>query len=180
MRQKRIRLETLDAFIHYSLAIYFGLPILIFIGYYLFGQLGLLGISSTIDISIVIIPALILGPTSLVVYFIQRDKLKFEFIRTPVDNPTFKDLIRDIAKECKWSIRITNNNTFTIKTNPGFVNQSWGQHITIKLVTGGILVNSIFDTNKGSWLITFGSNQKNINDIKKLIANKTGLQVIEK
>lgn len=77
-----------------------------------------------------------------------------------------------MCSEMRWAIRSYNNHTFIIKTNPGFINQSWGQHITLRLVNGGILMNSIFDPNKGSWMITFGSNTKNIKDIKKYILMK--------
>ena len=173
MGQRRVSLDPLDGFIHYSLAIYFGLPILIFAGYFIFGQLGLFGISSSIDIAVVIIPGIVLAPISLLIYFIQRDKLRFQFIRTSTDVEESKQLIKEIAKEQRWAIQSAKDNKYIIKTNPGFVNQSWGQHITIQFVKGGLLVNSIFDTNKGSWLITFGSNQKNINQIKQTIEDKT-------
>lgn len=178
MGQRKVSLELLDGFIHYSLAIYFGLPILFFAGYFIFGQLGLFGISSDIDIMVVIIPGVILGPISLLIYFIQRSKLAFQFIQTSTDIEESKQLIKEIAKEQQWAIRSIKENMYTIKTNPGFVNQSWGQHITIQLVNKGLLVNSIFDTNKGSWLITFGSNQKNIDRIKKTIESKTTRQKI--
>ena len=176
MGQRKVSLELLDGFIHYSLAIYFGLPILLFAGYFIFGQLGLFGVSSNIDIMIVIIPGLILAPISLLIYFIQRSKLQYQFIRTSTDIEELKQLIREIAKERKWAIRSFEENTYTIKTNPGFINQSWGQHITIQLVKEGLLVNSIFDTNKGSWLVTFGSNQKNIDDIKQAIESRAARQ----
>ena len=176
MGQRKVSLEPLDGFIHYSLAIYFGLPILFFAGYFIFGQLGFFGISSSFDISVVIIPGMILAPISLLLYFIQRDKLRFQFIQTSIDIEESKHLIKEIAKEQKWAIRSFKDNMYTIKTNQGFVNQSWGQHITIQLVTGGVLVNSIFDTNKGSWLITFGSNKRNIDNIKQTIESKTGRQ----
>lgn len=90
-----------------------------------------------------------------------------------MDEDSFKRLVKEISKELGWAIRSYNEKTFTIKTNPGFVNQSWGQQITMRQVNGGILFNSIFDPNKGSWLITFGSNTRNINEIKKLIIAKT-------
>lgn len=176
MGQRKVSLEPLDGFIHYSLAIYFGLPILFLIGYFIFGQFGLFGISSSIDIEVVIIPGIILVPISLLFYVIQRNKLGFQFIRTSTDIEESKQLIKEIAKEQKWAIRSFKNNVYTIKTNPGFVNQSWGQHITIQLVKEGVLVNSIFDTNKGSWLITFGSNQMNVDNIKQAIKSRTGGQ----
>lgn len=49
MGQRRVKLETLDNLIHYSLALYLGLPIVIFVGYFVSGQLGLFGIDPTID-----------------------------------------------------------------------------------------------------------------------------------
>lgn len=171
--QKRVRLKTLDALTHYNLAICFGLPIIIFVGYFIVAHLGLLGISSSIDITAVMIVCQILGPISLILYFIQRAKLRFQRIPISLSIEESKQLIRDITKEHKWAIRSFKDDTFTIKTNPGFVNHVWGQHITVKLSEGEILVNSIFDTNKGGWLITFGSNTKNTNAIKQAIMKTT-------
>ena len=178
MGQRRVKLETLDSLIHYSLALYLGLPIVIFAGYFILGQFGLFGISRQIDGAIITIPAIILGPLTLIVYLVQREKLKYHFIKAAVDKDSFKTLVKDIAKELRWTIRSHKNDAFTIKTNPGFVNQSWGQHVTLRLVKGGILMNSIFDPNKGSWIITFGSNSKNIDDIKKRIIAKTEMSGI--
>lgn len=175
MGQRRVKLETLDSLIHYSLALYLGLPIVIFAGYFILGQFGPFGISRQINGAIIIIPAIILGPLSLIVYLVQREKLKYHFIKAAVDKDSFNTLVKDIAKELRWTIRSHKNDTFTIKTNPGFVNQSWGQHVTLRLAKGGILMNSIFDPNKGSWIITFGSNSRNIDDIKRRIIAKTDM-----
>ncbi|MEJ1238431.1 hypothetical protein WBG78_09890 [Chryseolinea sp. T2] len=172
MGQKNVSLEILDRLVHYSLALTFGLPILCFVGYPLLGQFELFGISSSIDIWVVVLPGIILAPISLLFYFIQHEKLRFQFLRTATDVEDSKKMIRDIAREQKWAIRSFKDNVFTIKTNPGFINQSWGQHITIQIVNGGLLVNSIFDPNKGSWSITFNSNQKNIEQIRKLISDR--------
>ena len=172
MRQRKVSLTPLDALIHYSLAVYFVLPILILAGYYLFGRFGLFGFSSLIDLSVVMTLGILLSTVSLFLYSVQRAKLRFQFIRTSTTIDESKQLIKEIAKGEKWVIRSFKNNIYTIKTNPGFVNQAYGQHITIHLVDGGVLVNSIFDTNKGSWLITFGSNQKNIDSIKRAVENR--------
>ena len=169
MGQRKVKLELLDGLIHYRLALCCGLPILFFAGYLILGQLGLFGISPFVDPWIILIPGITLAPISVLFYFIQRDKLRFQFLQTSADIEELKQIIRDIVREQRWAIRSYKDNVYTIKTNPGFVNQSWGQHITIQLVKGGLLVNSIFDTNKGSWLISFGSNKKNIDQIKKAI-----------
>ena len=173
MGERRVKLETLDSLIHYRLALYLALPIVIFAGYCILGQFGFFGISRQIDGAIIIIPAIILGPLSLIAYLVQREKLKYHFIKASVDNDSFNILVKDIAKELRWTIRSHKNGTFTIKTNPGFVNQSWGLHVTLRLAKGGILMNSIFDPNKGSWIITYGSNSRNIENIKKRIIAKT-------
>jgi hypothetical protein len=177
MKPTRVSLGPLDSCIHYSLAILFGLPILIFTGYFVFGQLGLIDISPYVDEMIVVIPGVILGPISLLIYLMQRQKLRFQFIQTSIDIQESKLLIKEIAREQKWAIHSFKDDTYTLKTDPGFINQSWGQHITVQLVKGGLLVNSIFDTNKGSLLITFGSNQKNLTRIKQAIENKANARM---
>jgi hypothetical protein len=175
MGKRRVKLEPLDRLIHYSFALSLGLPIVIFAGYFVLAQLGLFGIDPRIDEMVIIIPAMILGPLCLIAYLFQREKLKFKFIKATMGKEEFNAVVKEISTELKWTIHSHKDNTFTIKTNPGFVNQSWGQHITLRLVNGGILINSIFDPNKGSWMITFGSNTSNINDIKKRIITKTEL-----
>jgi hypothetical protein len=177
MKPTRVSLGPLDSCIHYSLAILFGLPILIFTGYFVCGQLGLIDISPYVDEMIVVIPGVILGPISLLIYLMQRQKLRFQFIQTSIDIQESKLLIKEIAREQKWAIHSFKDDTYTLKTDPGFINQSWGQHITVQLVKGGLLVNSIFDTNKGSLLITFGSNQKNLTRIKQAIENKANARM---
>jgi hypothetical protein len=172
MGHRRIKLEALDSLIHYSFALYLGLPIIICTGYFFLAKFGFFGVDSRINGIIIAIPALILGPPCLIVYLAQRDKLKFRFIQATVNEDSFKRLVKEISGELRWTIRSYNEKTFTIKTHPGFVNQSWGQHITMRQVNGGILLNSIFDPNKGSWFITFGSNTRNINEIRKMLLAK--------
>ena len=173
MRQQRVKLEIWDALIHYSLALYLGLPVVILVGYFSLAQFGLFGIARRIDEMIIIMPALTLGPLSLIAYLVQREKLKFKFIRLAVNKEEFRALVKEISEELRWTIRSNKGNTFVIKTNPGFVNQSWGQHVTLRLVKDGILVNSISDPNKGSWIATFGSNSRNVDDIKRRIMDRT-------
>ncbi len=144
MRHKRVRLDTLDTFIHYSLAIYFGLPILIFAVYFMLATLGVLGNKPDIDILSVIIPTLMLGPIAFILYMIQYRKLKFLFIQTTLDAEASKQMIQDIAREFKWTVRSFKNNEYTIKTNPGFANQSWGQQITIRLVKRRVISKQYF------------------------------------
>jgi hypothetical protein len=126
MGQRRVKLETIDSLIHYSLALYLGLPIVIFAGYFFLGQLGLFGITRQIDAMIIILPTLILGPLSLIAYLIQREKLKFRFIKANVDRDSFKTIVKEISNELRWTIRSHKDDTYTMKTNPGFLNQSWG------------------------------------------------------
>lgn len=150
---------------HFSPSLYFGLAFVI-VTVFTTGK-GL------IDLQMLTILGLIFSIPTGIFYAIQKGKLQFRLIRTSVTQDDFKDLVKEISKEYKWTIHSHAENEFIIKTNPGFVNQAWGQHITLKLTTDGILLNSIFDTNKGTWLITFGSNAKNINDITKIIEERT-------
>ena len=169
MEQEYVKLKTLDRIIHFSPSLYFGLAFLI------------VAISITLkglfDLELMTMIALIFSIPTAIFYTTQKQKLQFRLVKTLVDQDEFKELIKEMSNEYKWTIQSQTDNEFTIKTNPGFMNQSWGQHITMKLTTGGILVNSIFDTNKGTWLITFGSNTRNINVIEKIIEGKTKKQL---
>jgi hypothetical protein len=161
MRPGYVRLKPLDKMIHFSPSLYFGLAFLI--------VTVLLIINGLFDIEALIILGLIFSVPTAIFYAIQKNKLGFKFIPIAIDENEFIDLVREISKDFKWAIHSYTENEFTLKTNPGFVNQSWGQHITLRLTKDGILTNSIFDMNKGTWLITFGSNTKNTNEISKII-----------
>lgn len=165
MKQEYVKLKTLDRIIHFSHALFFGLAFLIIATF--------LTAKGLFDVEILIMLALLLLTPAAVFYAIQKHKLQFRFIKTSIDQNQFYKLVKEISKEYTWATHSQMDNEFTLKTNPGFINQSWGQHITLKLTTDGILLNSIFDTNKGTWLITFGSNTKNINDIEKIIRLRT-------
>jgi hypothetical protein len=165
MGQGYVKLKTLDSIIHFSPSLYLGLAFSI--------VTILLIIKGLVDIEMLTILGLTFSVPTAIFYAIQKSKLEFRFVQTSIGKNEFTDLVREISKEFKWTIHSFSDNEFTIKTNPGFVNQSWGQHITLKLTKDGILINSIFDTNKGTWLITFGSNTKNTNDIIKTIKLRT-------
>jgi hypothetical protein len=83
-----------------------------------------------------------------------------------------RQIVSQIVKECKWTTTSVDDHCIIVKTNPGFVNQSWGHLITFKLYSNAVLVNCIFDLSIGGRLITFGSNKKNVNSIKKKIMEK--------
>lgn len=170
MEQEYVKLKTLDRIIHFSPSLYFLLAFLIVAGSIIAKGL--------FDLELLTMIALIFSIPTAIFYMTQKQKLQFRLVKTPVSQNEFKELIKEISGEYKWTIHSQTGNEYTLKTNPGFMNQSWGQHITMKLATGGILVNSIFDTNKRTWLITFGSNTRNINVIEKIIEGKTKGQLV--
>jgi len=171
MGHEYVRLKILDRIVHFGPALLFGLTFLIIT--------TLLIIKGLLDIEMFTMLGVIFSIPTGIFYVIQKHKLQFRLVKTSIGQTEFKDLVNEISKEYKWTIHSQSDNEFTLKTNPGFVNQSWGQHITLKLTQDGILLNSIFDTNKGTWLITFGSNTKNMNDIEKIINQKTKGQLVK-
>ncbi|UII20512.1 hypothetical protein [Fulvivirga ligni] len=100
---------------------------------------------------------------------IQKGKLEFKLEDISIPQESFKQLVKKIALENKWTIYSQTNHEVILKTNPGFVNQSWGQNITIRHSAEGILINSINDINKGPRLTAFGQNFKNIDEITRII-----------
>jgi hypothetical protein len=165
MTPQYVKLKSLDRILHFGPALFLGFAFLII--------LVSLTIKGRFDIEILTVLGLIFSIPTAIFYAIQKNKLQFNFIKVSINENEFKDLVTAISKEYRWTIDSQANNEFTLKTNPGFINQSWGQHITLKLTRGGILLNSIFDTNKGTSLVTFGSNTKNINDITRIIEQMT-------
>lgn len=165
MGQEYVKLKTLDKLVHYSPSLYFGLAFLLIA--------ALLLSKGVFEIKVLTTIGLFFSIPAAIFYAIQKNKLEFIKIKTSINQNEFKELVKEISNEYKWPIHSQTGHEFTLKTNPGFINQAWGQHVTIKLTTDGILFNSIFDTNKGTWLIPFGSNIKIINDIEKKIKQKT-------
>lgn len=168
MTPRYVSLTPLDAIIHYSLSIYFAIPILLIVGYFLGGKFDFFYVPPSNSL-LLAIPASILAPISLLFYLLQRSKLAFHFVATSYEAAELIQLVRKISLEQKWTIQSFKDGIFRIKTNPGYVNQSWGQHITIKLLDGGVLINSIFDPSKGSLAVTFGNTQKTVAYITGMI-----------
>src|SRR5690349_13780726 len=128
-----VKLKPLDRIIHFSPSLFFGLAFLIVTTF--------VTVKGLFDIEILFQLGLIFSIPTAIFYAVQKHKLQFRLIKTSVNQNEFKELVKEISKEYKWIIHSQTDNEYTLRTNPGFINQSWGQHITLKQTADGILIN---------------------------------------
>jgi len=111
------------------------------------------------DIWFMIIPS-ILG---LLLYRIQKNRLKFKYIDTKLTREELNSIIEKVAEELEWIPYLNNQEIIIAKTHPGFFSGSWGEQITILFDKNRVLVNSICDPSKRSSVVSMGRNKRNIN-----------------
>lgn len=164
MEQEYVKLKPLDRIIHFSPSLYFAVAFLI--------AAIIITIKGLFDLEMLTMLALVFSIPTAIFYTTQKQKLQFRLVKISINQEEFKELVNEISKEHQWTINSHAGNEYALKTNPGFMNQSWGQHITLRLIKDGILFNSICDTNKGAWLVAFGSTNRNMNVIEKIIQER--------
>ena len=98
----------------------------------------------------------------IVLYFIQKRRLRFKSIQTDLNQDQLARLLDEIILKNKWILMFGNEQILIIKTNPSFWSGSWGEQITILIDTGRLLVNSICDPDSHSSITSFGNNGQNI------------------
>jgi len=107
--------------------------------------------------------AFIFVPVALgvLVFFIQKRRLKFKIIQTTLSREQIKAIIHEVALELQWIGNFTSAGVYEARTNPGFWSGSWGEQITILLTGNQVYVNSICDVMRRSSLVSFGRNERN-------------------
>jgi len=96
------------------------------------------------EILIIIIP-LIIG---LLFYWLQKSRLKFRIVTTPLTHSDLLKIIDTVGSQLKWSVSHPDQNEVLARTNPPFISGSWGEQITILFYEDKVLINSICDLKK--------------------------------
>jgi len=117
------------------------------------------------EIWIIIIPFIL----SLLFYWLQKSRLKFEIVDTRLTHAELINLINTAGKKLEWSMVTSSEKAFIAKTNPSFFSGSWGEQITILFDKHRVLINSICDLDKRSSVVSFGRNRKNVDTLKESI-----------
>lgn len=96
---------------------------------------------------------------AIIVFFIQKRRLRFRVIEMNISNEIFKTAIEETAKELEWEIEKRTNNFIIARS--GFSYRSWGELITIIREKDRILFNSICDPDNKPSIASFGMNKLN-------------------
>jgi len=112
---------------------------------------------------------------SLLLFWMQKRRLKFRVVQTRLNAATMKLIIENVARELEWKGEFTSEKVYEAKTHPGFFSGSWGEQITILFADGRVFVNSICDPDQRNSVFSNERNRENedtlvkcINDTEKL------------
>jgi len=98
---------------------------------------------------------------AILLFFIQKTRLKFKVIQLTTTPDIFKQAAEQTAKELKWEFEHKTTN-FIIAHREWNWNGSWGEMITIIRDNDRILINSICDPDNRPSVASFGMNKLNI------------------
>ncbi|MCO5934108.1 hypothetical protein NAF17_01030 [Mucilaginibacter sp. RB4R14] len=95
------------------------------------------------ELLIVIIPIIL----ALVLYNIQKSRLKFLILNPGLGHEEIWLVIHKIREDFKWTTVEESDNIFIAKTFPSFLANTWGSQMTILLNDNEMYINSISDPN---------------------------------
>jgi hypothetical protein len=106
-----------------------------------------------------------------ILFFIQKNRLKFKIIHIAVELETFKQAAEKTAMKLEWKIQHKTND-FIVAHRDWSWTGSWGEMITIIRDKDRLLINSICDPDNRPSIASFGMNKLNIKtyeqEVKKL------------
>jgi hypothetical protein len=108
---------------------------------------------------------------AIILYIIQRRRLRFKIIQLRVDPNTFVSIAAKTAKEANWQIVEKTSSIIVAKT--GFSWRSWGELITIVRDEDRVLFNSICDPDNMISIASWGRNISNFTDFKDRLMQET-------
>jgi hypothetical protein len=112
---------------------------------------------------------------SLLIYLLQKRRLKFKIITTTLSHPEILKIIGQVSKDLDWIPDTHSANTYIATTNPGFFSGSWGEQITILFDGNQIFINSVCNPEDRPSLVSFGRNR---NNMKTLLTRITGINQV--
>lgn len=135
-----------------------------FIKDYFFNDPSLKQISIWINIPLIII--------SMLLYLLQRKRLRFQILETSLSPEEALIVFNEAIKTLGWTIKRKSNTEILAKTYPPLLSGSWGEQVTILFSDKKIYINSIYDLDRRTSIVSFNNNKKNIisliDEIKKV------------
>jgi hypothetical protein len=155
IRKKRVELNKKEFFWHYSIVPFLLAIPLIDIFYDIKNNQSLMEIKYSY----------VLIFLAILVFYIQRNRLKFKKIQSFSTLASFNVAVEKTANELHWLVDYKTNNfvhahrKFDYRTSG-----SWGEMITIIRIENTIFINSICDPNGlFTSLLSYGYNKRNVN-----------------
>jgi len=109
----------------------------------------------------IIIPT-ILG---ILLYWLQKNQLKFKIVKTRLGRYEFSKLTRQISEQFKLTILFEDGDIFVAETTPELFSGVEAKQITILLNKDVIMISSIFELTRKSSVDIMGSNKKAVNTL---------------
>lgn len=106
---------------------------------------------------------------ALLLYVLQKRRLRFKTVETNLTREELLTIIKDVAEKLNWLPYNTQKDYIVTRTRPSFFSGSWGEQITIVFDQTTVLVNSICDPRQRSSIVSMGRNRKNMNTLIKAI-----------
>ena len=108
-----------------------------------------------------IIVTIVFAVIGLLLYKIQKKRLRFKIVQTNLKRDTLEKIIEEVGKELEWiPVQITHNSFFAV-THPSFLG-SLGEQITVLFAGNSVFINSIGDVTRGPSILSLGRNRKNV------------------
>lgn len=112
---------------------------------------------------------------SIVIYFIQKRRLKFFEVKTEYTIREFQEALQRTSREYEWEIEVNNKELLRARRSSHWTG-AWGEVITIIKDKDRLLLNSVCDPDKWSAVTSFGWDKRNINTfLKNLDEVKSGV-----
>jgi hypothetical protein len=166
-----LQLKANTRFTHFSIVVFLVLGVICILAIHLFYYLQGKGFYlEEREIWAVTVPAVL----ALLLYWLQKSRLKFKVIPTNLTWPEIVAVIDQVSKELEWIPVHKQNGAFVAITDPGVWLGSWGERITILLDDDRLFINSICNPNKRQSITSMGRNRKNVNALIKYVKNAEG------
>jgi hypothetical protein len=129
----------------------------------------MLPIDESVDTFLISIPFIfiILG---IIVFFHKRSTLKFKSIEKNISESEILEIIKAVAMQFDWNLRLVRENLIIAESNPIFITRS-GELITVIITNDKIYINSICSPYKRFSAASLGWTKLNVKTLIERIQN---------
>lgn len=119
-----------------------------------------------------IMVTIVFAVIGLLLYKIQKKRLRFKVVQTNLKRDTLEKIIEEVGKELNWvPVQLTHNSFFAV-THPDFL-ISLGDQITVLFAEKCVFINSTGDVTRGPSILPTGRNRRNVECLIEAIEKAT-------